>query len=152
MLGGPSPSRPDHARHRLPHATRASPHARPRTIPRIRKADVAGSSRPSSTPRVPASRGYAGFVSLAFALANLQLCPWTPRADCTTVDGPGAAVGGRDRFAPARRRAMPRAYSTDLRERALAAYEAGEGRRSEVARAYRIGERTLSGWLKLARE
>ena len=47
---------------------------------------------------------------------------------------------------------MPRAYSTDLRERALAAYEAGEGRQSEVARAYRIGERTLSGWLKLARE
>src|SRR3954462_1406866 len=61
---------------------------------------------------------------------------------------------------------MPRAYSTDLRERALAAYEAGEGRPSEIARAYRIrgghqsevagayriGERTLSGWLKLARE
>src|SRR4051812_49577876 len=47
---------------------------------------------------------------------------------------------------------MPRAYSTDLRERALAAYEAGEGRQSEVARAYRIGERTLSGWLELARE
>jgi len=47
---------------------------------------------------------------------------------------------------------MPRAYSTDLRERALAAYEAGEGRQSEVARLYRIGERTLSGWLKLARE
>src|SRR3954465_5578413 len=47
---------------------------------------------------------------------------------------------------------MPRAYSTDLRERALAAYEAGEGRQSEVARAYRIGERTLSGWLKRARE
>src|SRR3954462_2517801 len=47
---------------------------------------------------------------------------------------------------------MPRAYSSDLRERALAAYEAGEGRQSEIARAYRIGERTLSGWLKLARE
>ena len=47
---------------------------------------------------------------------------------------------------------MPRAYSTDLRERALAAYEAGEGRQSEIARRYRIGERTLSGWLKLARE
>ena len=52
------------------------------------------------------------------------------RADCTTVDGPGAAVGGRDRFDPDRRRATPRAYSTDLRERALAAYEAGEGRQS----------------------
>src|SRR3954462_7057685 len=47
---------------------------------------------------------------------------------------------------------MPRAYSTDLRERALAAYEAGEGRQSEIARLYRVGERTLSGWLKIARE
>jgi transposase len=47
---------------------------------------------------------------------------------------------------------MPRAYSTDLRERALAACEAGDGSRSAVARRYRIGERTLSGWLKLARE
>src|SRR5690242_19153478 len=47
---------------------------------------------------------------------------------------------------------MPRAYSTDPRERALAACEAGGGGQSEVARRYRIGERTLSGWLKLARE
>ena len=47
---------------------------------------------------------------------------------------------------------MPRAYSTDLRERALAACEAGEGRQSEIARVHRVGERTLSGWLKLARE
>ena len=47
---------------------------------------------------------------------------------------------------------MPRAYSTDLRERALAAYEGGEGSQSEVAQRYRVGERTLSGWLKLARE
>src|SRR3954452_24914105 len=47
---------------------------------------------------------------------------------------------------------MPRAYSTDLRERGLGGYEDGEGRQSEVARVYRIGERTLSGWLKLARE
>src|SRR3954447_8103821 len=47
---------------------------------------------------------------------------------------------------------MPRAYSTDLRERALAAYEAGEGSQSAVARRYRVGERTLSGWLKAARE
>ena len=47
---------------------------------------------------------------------------------------------------------MPRAYSADLRERALAACEAGEGSQSEIARVYRIGERTLSGWLKLARE
>src|SRR5690349_21976706 len=47
---------------------------------------------------------------------------------------------------------MPRAYSSDLRERALAACEAGEGSQSEIARRYRIGERTRSGWLKLARE
>ena len=47
---------------------------------------------------------------------------------------------------------MPRAYSTDLRERALAACEAGEGRQSGIARLYRIGERTLSGWLRTARE
>src|SRR5947209_8159107 len=47
---------------------------------------------------------------------------------------------------------MPRAYSTDLRERVLAACEGGEGSQSEVARRYRVGERTLSGWLKLARE
>src|SRR4051794_14294530 len=47
---------------------------------------------------------------------------------------------------------MPRAYSSDLRERVLAAYEGGEGSQSEVARLYRVGERTLSGWLKLARE
>src|ERR671913_547331 len=47
---------------------------------------------------------------------------------------------------------MPRAYSADLRERVLAAYEGGEGRQSAVARRYRVGERTLSGWLRLARE
>src|SRR3954447_8575445 len=47
---------------------------------------------------------------------------------------------------------MPRAYSTDLRERALAAYEAGEGRQSEVARRYRVGERTASAWLRTAPE
>ena len=47
---------------------------------------------------------------------------------------------------------MPRAYSTDLRERALDAYEGGEGSQSEVARRYRIGERTLSAWLRTARK
>ena len=46
---------------------------------------------------------------------------------------------------------MPRAYSTDLRQRVLAAYEAGEGGQAEVARRYRVGERTLSGWRKAAR-
>ena len=47
---------------------------------------------------------------------------------------------------------MPRPYSTDLRERVLTAYEAGEGSQAEVAGRYRIGERTLSGWLRAARE
>src|SRR3954467_14937681 len=47
---------------------------------------------------------------------------------------------------------MPRAYSADLRERLLAACEGGEGSQSEVARRYRVGERTLSGWLRAARE
>ena len=47
---------------------------------------------------------------------------------------------------------MPRAYSTDLRERALAAYEAREGSQARLAERYRIGERTLSGWLRAARE
>src|SRR4051794_10242884 len=47
---------------------------------------------------------------------------------------------------------MPRAYSTDLRERALDAYEGGEGSQAEVARRYRAGERTPSAWLRTARE
>jgi len=46
---------------------------------------------------------------------------------------------------------MPRACSTDLRERVLAAYEAGEGGQAEVARRFRVGERTLSRWLLAAR-
>ena len=46
---------------------------------------------------------------------------------------------------------MPRPYSTDLRERALAAYEGGEGSQAQVASRYRLGERTLSGWLRAAR-
>src|SRR4051794_15445205 len=47
---------------------------------------------------------------------------------------------------------MPRAYSIDLRERVLAAGEAGEGSQARIAERYRVGERTLSGWLKAARE
>ncbi len=46
---------------------------------------------------------------------------------------------------------MPRAYSPDLRERAIAAYEAGGGSQAAMARRFRVGERTLSGWLKAAR-
>src|ERR687886_2469608 len=47
---------------------------------------------------------------------------------------------------------MPRAYSTDLRERVLAACEAGEGSQARIAERYRVGERTLSAWLRTARE
>src|SRR4051812_17066120 len=47
---------------------------------------------------------------------------------------------------------MPRAFSTDLRERVLAAREAGEGSQPEGARLHRIGERRLSGWLRGGRE
>jgi transposase len=46
---------------------------------------------------------------------------------------------------------MPRAYSTDLRERVLAACEAGEGSQAEVAGRFQVGERTLSRWLRAAR-
>ena len=46
---------------------------------------------------------------------------------------------------------MPRAYSPDLRERVLAAHEAGEGSQAEVAWRFRVGERTLSRWLQAAR-
>ena len=46
---------------------------------------------------------------------------------------------------------MPRAYSPDLRERVLAAQEAGEGSQAEIAGRFRIGERTLQHWLQAAR-
>jgi transposase len=46
---------------------------------------------------------------------------------------------------------MPRPYSTDSRERALAAYEAGEGSQAQLAGRYRVGARTLSRWLRAAR-
>lgn len=38
---------------------------------------------------------------------------------------------------------MPRAYSTDLRQRVIAACEAGERTRREVAEQFQIGEATL---------
>src|SRR4051794_17874947 len=47
---------------------------------------------------------------------------------------------------------MSRAYSTDLRERALDAYEGSEGSQAEGARRYRVGERPLAAWLRTARE
>lgn len=45
---------------------------------------------------------------------------------------------------------MPRAYSADLRERAVADCEAGLGR-AATARRYRVGERTVYRWLREAR-
>ena len=46
---------------------------------------------------------------------------------------------------------MPRAYSSDLRERVVADGEAGLGR-AEAARRYRLGERTVYRWLAEARD
>ena len=47
---------------------------------------------------------------------------------------------------------MPRPYSTDLRERALLACEdEGSRRHAQVARRFRVGERTLQRWLQAAR-
>ena len=45
---------------------------------------------------------------------------------------------------------MPRPYSTDLRQRVIAACEAGLSQ-AEAARRYQLGERTLQRWLHLAR-
>src|SRR5215210_3326103 len=47
---------------------------------------------------------------------------------------------------------MPRAYSTDLRERVLAACERGEGSQAQAARRFGVSGRTVSGWLRTARE
>jgi transposase len=47
---------------------------------------------------------------------------------------------------------MPRPYSADLRERALAACERRDGSRAEIARRFSVGVSTLYGWLKQARE
>jgi transposase len=46
---------------------------------------------------------------------------------------------------------MPSPHSTDLRERVLAAAERGEASQGGVARRFGVSERTVSGWLKLAR-
>lgn len=44
------------------------------------------------------------------------------------------------------------ALSTDLRERAVAAYEAGEGSQRAVAARFQISQGSLSLWLKQKRE
>jgi transposase len=47
---------------------------------------------------------------------------------------------------------MSKPLSMDLRERAIAAYERGEGTQAEVAELFGIGEATLRRWLRRARE
>ena len=44
---------------------------------------------------------------------------------------------------------MPAPYSTDLRSRAVAAYENGEGSQQEIADRFLIGLRILQEWLDL---
>lgn len=47
---------------------------------------------------------------------------------------------------------MPKAYSTDLRRRAVAAYENGEGTLEEVSARFSIGRTSLVDYLKRKRE
>lgn len=47
---------------------------------------------------------------------------------------------------------MGKALSMDLRERAVAAYRAGEGTQVEVAKRFGIGEASLRRWLRRDRE
>jgi transposase len=46
---------------------------------------------------------------------------------------------------------MPNAHPTGLRERAVRAYEAGEGSYDDVAARFGIGSRTLQDWVALWR-
>lgn len=47
---------------------------------------------------------------------------------------------------------MPRSYSLDLRERAVAAYKRGSRTMEEVAAEFSVSDKTLSHWLKLKME
>ncbi len=47
---------------------------------------------------------------------------------------------------------MPAAYSKDLRERVVAAYESGVGDQVEVARRFDVGEATVRRWWALKRK
>jgi transposase len=47
---------------------------------------------------------------------------------------------------------MPAAYSSDLRERVLAACEAATQKRAEIAELFQISEPTLYNWLRQHRE
>lgn len=47
---------------------------------------------------------------------------------------------------------MAAAYSLDLRQRVVAAYENGEGSQKEVAELFNVGEKTLQSYLYLKRD
>lgn len=47
---------------------------------------------------------------------------------------------------------MPAAYSKDLRERVVAAYESGIGDQAEVAERFDVGEATVRRWWALKRK
>src|SRR5918912_2398698 len=47
---------------------------------------------------------------------------------------------------------MPRAYSADLRERVLAAWERREGTQADIARRFSVSEATVENWLRQARQ
>jgi len=47
---------------------------------------------------------------------------------------------------------MPAPYSLDLRQKALLAYENGEGTQGEIAERFSIGLRTVQEWLTLKNE
>ena len=47
---------------------------------------------------------------------------------------------------------MPRPYSTDLRERVLAAGERREGTQAAIARRFSVSEATVETWLRQARQ
>ena len=46
---------------------------------------------------------------------------------------------------------MPAAYSKDLREKVVAAYDAGEGTEPEIARRFCVGEASVRRWRALKR-
>ena len=47
---------------------------------------------------------------------------------------------------------MPRAYSVDLRERVLAAWERREGTQAAIAHRFSVSEATVENWLRQARQ
>lgn len=46
---------------------------------------------------------------------------------------------------------MPNPYGLDLRERAVAAYEAGEGSYADIADRFSVAKRTLERWVERGR-